>query len=240
MESDMPNKKESGEIEKIADIFISPRKVFQNINQKPTWLIPLLLELIIFAILFLMITDVTKQDQLKLMTARGMAQNNIDASQSMGQNPVMIGLQIFLILMTLLVTLLSLSGIFSIAKSIFNGEANFAKTFSVVCWSYLIAIPEEIIKTFLILSKGTLHGITISMAFFLPPLEIGQKPATLFTFLSNINPFTIWYLLLLIFGLSIINNFTFKKSSIIIGSLWVVWIIISVVLRSIFGNMFGI
>jgi hypothetical protein len=120
-----------------------------------------------------------------------------------------------------------------------GGEAKFKKVFSVVAWSSLVGVLAGIIKTPLILSKGTLQGVTTSLAILLPTPEPGQSPSVLYQLLTKFDVFTIWTIALYCIGLAVIYKFTTKKSATLVISLWIIWIIISVALGSIFGGMLG-
>lgn len=120
-----------------------------------------------------------------------------------------------------------------------GGETSYKKVFSIVAWSSLVALLGGILKTFLILSKGTGHGVVTSLAVLLPTPPLGHKASILYRFLSKFDLFTIWTLILWIIGLAVVYRFTTKKSSTFVLSLWAIWIVLSVTLGSVLGRGFG-
>lgn len=227
METNQVDEQEFGVLDRIMGIFTSPRQTFQDINIKPTWALPLILYIITIVIVTIVNIDITKLDQARILEAKDMPQEQLEKIQAMTGSPVMayiqlIGTVISIVGFTILFAVILL-GICKILK----GNASFKKIFSIITWSSLIAIIGAYVKMIIIAVKGTAHLVTTGLSLFLPMPEVGQKPSFLFTILSQIDPFTIWQLGVLIIGLSIVNNFTAKKSFIIVLSLWVIGIIIS-------------
>jgi hypothetical protein len=105
---------------------------------------------------------------------------------------------------------------------------------ALVSWSSLIGIISMVINIVLILSKGTSQGVTVSLAAFLPAAPLGEAPPILNRFLSKFDPFTIWQMVLWTIGVSVMYKFTMKKSALFVGTLWVLWILLSVALGGLF------
>jgi hypothetical protein len=120
-----------------------------------------------------------------------------------------------------------------------GGETKFKKVFSVMAWSSLVGMVGQILKTFLILSKGTSRGVVTSLAILMPTPELGEKTPILYRFLSRFDLFTIWELIIWIIGLAVIYRFETKKSAMLVLSLWAIWVLISVALGGLLGGMFG-
>ena len=70
---------ELGPIGRIIGIFTSPRETFESIHRKPTWLVPFLICVIVTIILSFLVMDITIQDRIAMMQARGVPQEQIDA-----------------------------------------------------------------------------------------------------------------------------------------------------------------
>ena len=105
-------------------------------------------------------------------------------------------------------------------------------------WSGLIGIVQMALTTFLILSKGTSHGVTTSLAFLLPAQAVGAKATILHSILSKFDIFTVWQLILWILGVAVVYKFTVKKSATMIISIWAAYVIIAVVLGQLMGGLF--
>ncbi|MCK4965388.1 YIP1 family protein [bacterium] len=233
METNQVDEQESGVLDRIMGIFTSPRKTFQDINIKPTWAVPLILYVITIIIISVVNIDIIKLDQARILETKDMPQEQLEKIQAMSGSPVMAYIQLIAQVIGIVgITILFAAVLLGMSKML-KGNANFKKIFSIVTWSSLIAIIGAYVKMILIALKGTAYGVTTSLSLFLPMPEIGQKPSFLFSILSQIDPFTIWQLGVLIIGLSVVNNFTTKKSFVIVLSLWVIWIIISLGLAAV-------
>lgn len=225
---------DSGVLDRIVGIFASPRKTLQDINSKPTWAVPLLLYIATVIIITVVNSDIIRQDSLRVLESKNMPQEQMEKIQGMYDNSVLTYIQLIPQIIGIAALVLVLSSIlFGISKML-KGSANFKTMFSVVSWSFLISAVGAYVKMILVAVKGTSYAVTPSLALALPLPEIGQKPSFLFNIFSNINPFLIWQLGIVAVGLSVINNFTTKKSLSIVLSLWVLWIIIGFVLQEIF------
>ncbi len=234
-----PSTKEIGPVGRIIGIFMSPRETFESIRQKPTWLVPFLIS-VFFAIVFTFLAmDIVLKDQIALQQARGAPQEQIEAQSSFQEGPLKYISGVFILIGTL-VSWVVISGIFLFGgNTIMGGETKFKKVFSVVAWSSLIGVVGGLVKTPLILSKGTSQGVTTSLAILLPTPELGQSGSVLYRLLTRFDVFTIWTIVLYCIGLAAIYQFTTKKAATLVLSLWAIYIIITVAFGSLSGGFGG-
>ncbi|MEA3431729.1 MAG: YIP1 family protein [candidate division WOR-3 bacterium] len=211
---------------KIIGIFSRPTETFGSIDEKPDWLFPFLI-LIVVSILSLVITyhKVLLPEQIAKVTEMG----NLTEEQLAKAREMMGGMRgILLSLVGIIITvplfLFLKSGIFLVFSNILGGESTFRKVLSVSSWALLIEVTEIIVKTPIMFLKLSSQVIT-SLALFFPFLS--YKSLT-FKILNKFDFFTIWELALIGIGLSIVSKFSIKKGECIVFSLWIIWIIISV------------
>jgi hypothetical protein len=225
-------------INKIVGIFTTPRQVFESINQNPSWLIPFIIGLIVFYIFQYTTLDIQMEYQMAKIEARDLPAEQVEAARNQMQGPVKYLGFVFGPL-AILVIWVVFSGCFLLFGNwMIGGETNFKKIFSIVAWSSLVGNLSLILLTFLILSKGTVHGIALDLSLLLPTPAIGSEPGILYLIFSKIDFFVIWQAILWIIGLSVAYNSTTKKATAPILILWGIWIIISVSFSSLFGNLF--
>ena len=239
MSAPSEEKKEMGVFEKIAGIFISPRETFEALDQKPSWLVPFLIIVVMTLGMTMLTRDIGMQDMMAKFQAREMPQEQIDkiAAQSEG-----IGKYIQMVLIpvaTLAVWAIFAGILLFCGNTLLGGSAKFKKVFSMMSWSSLVGALAIIVNTAIILSKGTTQGVTTSLAVLLPVPGLSDKPSIFYRLLSKFDLFTIWSLILWTIGLSVIYKFTMKKSAGLVIALWAVWIVISIAFGSLFGPMFG-
>jgi hypothetical protein len=239
MSAEKSNKNEMSAFGRLIGIFSSPRETFESIDHKPTWLVPFLITVIVAIGLNFLVMDIGIKDQIAKMEAMGVPPERIDAVETQMQGPMRY-VQIVAIPVVTLILWAILSGILLFGSNIIlGGEAKFKKVFSVLAWSNLVSLLGGIVKTLLILSKGTVHGVSTSLAILLPTPGLADKPSVFYRVLSKVDIFIVWQLILWMIGLAVINRFTTKKSATFVIPLWIFWIVISVVLGNVLGPRFG-
>jgi len=231
--------KEMGALGRIVNIFSSPRETFQSIDHKPTWVVPFILFVIVTLLLSFLVMDIGIKDRLAMLEARDLPAQQFEAAKSRMEGSLKYVGLVFIPVGALAVWAIVAGLLLFSGNTIMGGEAKFKKVFSVVAWSSLVGLLGGIVKTLLILSKGTTHGVVSSLAILLPTPPLGQSAPVLYRLLSKFDLFTIWELILWIIGLAIVYRFTTKKSATLVLSLWVLWIVVSIALSGIFGGMFG-
>ncbi len=121
-----------------------------------------------------------------------------------------------------------------------EGAFKFKTVFAVVVHSELILLLMAVINVLLLYAKGpeTVDHVTDLQAIvgldILVPDNISSLP--LFTFLSNINIFSIWYVATLAIGISVITNFSRLKSAILVSVVWLLGVGFQVALTAISVN----
>ena len=223
---------------KIIGIFTSPREALESINQKPTWLIPFIIGLIFFFIFQYATMDIQMDYQIAKLEAKDLPAEQLAVTQNQMQGPVKY-LGFIFGPIAMLIIWAAYAGCFLLFGNwMIGGDSNFKKMFSIVSWTSLVGIISLILMTFLIVSKGTMHGIALDLSLLLPTPAIGAQPGLLYLILSKIDFIVIWQVILWTIGLSVTYNTTTKKAAAPILTLWGLWIVISIAFTSVFGNMF--
>jgi hypothetical protein len=238
MEAESGAVKELSVWDKIIGIFTSPREALVSINQNPTWLIPFIIGLVFFFIFQYATVDYQMDYQIAKLEAKELPAEQFAAAQSQMQGPVKYLGFIFGPIVMLIIWAAYAGCFLLFGNWMIGGESNFKKMFSMVSWTSLVGIISLILMTFLITSKGTMHGVALDLSLLLPTPAIGAQPGLLYLFLSKIDFIVIWQVILWIIGLSVIYNTTTKKAAVPILTLWGLWIVISITFTSVFGNMF--
>ncbi len=231
--------KDIGALGRIIGIFTSPGETFKSIDQKSMWLVPFLITVILMIGLGFYTMDIVMQDQIAGLEARDLPEEQMEAALSLMQGPMKY-FGIIINIVFILISWLVFAGILLFGcNTILGGEGKFKNVFSVVAWSYLVMMLGGVIKTFLIVSKGTSQGVTTSLALLLPMPGIVEKASLLYRFLSRLDIFTIWQIVLWIIGLAVVYRFSTKKIANFVLSLWALYIVIAVLIGSILGPSLG-
>ncbi|NLI12925.1 Yip1 family protein [Pelotomaculum propionicicum] len=106
----------------------------------------------------------------------------------------------------------------------FSGEkAPFNCLFAVTAYSYLPVMLAGLIRTALIMTTPAQNfaRVSTSLALLLP----GDKIDRLYLILSQVDPFFIWSLALLVIGGSVAMKTAYKNTAMFIGVLWIVYVL---------------
>jgi hypothetical protein len=238
MTEEPTNSSEMSVFNKIIGIFTSPRETFVSINQKPTWLVPFIIGVIFFVIFQYLTMDIQADYQIATMEAKQVPAERIEMAQSQMQGPLKyVGFVVGPIFMLIFwVIFAALFYLFS--NWMVEGESSFKKVFSIVAWSSLVGNLGLILLTFLIVSKGTPHGVAMDLSVLMTTPPIGEEPGLLYLILSKFDLFVIWQIILWIIGLSVSYNTTTNKTAVPILILWGIWIVVSIAFKSFVGPLF--
>ncbi len=220
----------------IIDTFINPRAVFSRVKEKPEWFIPLGIVLIGIALLsmFTIATthDLISAQQIEAMKERNMTDEQIEQAMKFTSGPFVIIVGGIGSIIGTLVILLIFAGILNLFIPMLGGEGSYRMVFSVVSYSALVKIPGAIIRWILIMLKHSLH-VSTSFALFVPGLD---TKSFVYRFLSGIDFFLLWEMILVALGISITNNLKRENSYILVFVVWIASILLGIALGGAFGR----
>ncbi len=223
---------------RLGNIFTSPRKTFEAIDRKPTWVVPLII-IILLTIISTQITfPIIMDTQLEnLRSNPNIPPERLEAIENQFAENVNTQ-RIITLVSQIIVTpiiFLALAGIFYLVGTVvLGGDTAYKKVLSVLSWSMCIFILSTIVTIPLIIAKGNMN-VSLSLALLLSADAIGTK---LHAFLSKFDFFVIWFLAVFATGFGIIYRFTTAKTYTAVGILWAIWIALSVALSDVF-KQFG-
>ena len=226
-----------GIFNRIMGMFHRPGEVYKILSEKPDWLAPFILVMIV-SLIFVSITlpTIILPEQAEMarerLQERGMSDEQID--ESIGAMTGTTGL-IFGIVGTIFVMLILLfgrAGIFLGIFSLFGEKSTYRHSLAVVSYAMLIHVVDAVIKGFLMIAKQTSHVYT-SLALLMPGGDPLSKPVQ---FLNRFDLFTLWELSLLSIGFAVMNKIPFKKSAGTVYGLWIFWVVLSVSIGGFFQS----
>jgi len=232
----LPEEKSVGGFSKILNIFFEPRKVFESLKTKPTWLVPFIILVLISVVSMYLTYPFIMADTIeKIRTNEKIPDEQKEMIVSrMEENTQPPWWQVALAPVGVLIYFLIVSGIlFFVGNVLLGGDSSFRKVFSVYIYSSLVAIPAAIIKIPLAVAKKTAE-VQTSLALFLSP---DIKEAFIYRFFAHFDIFNIWMIILVSLGLAVMYNFTVKKSFTTVFALWLLWAIVSSSLAGLFGGL---
>jgi hypothetical protein len=238
-DSEVPGiKKEMNGFQRIQGVLFDPSKAFGYLAQKPTWILPVVVLVIIVLISSAIRAPFEMQETIKRIEenprlSAEQREEIIERIQEQTQKPISKVLRYVIPPVIIFIYVLLLGAIWYFGGNVLlGGDASYKKVLSMFSYSTMVAIPETIVKVPLMVVKKTMRVHT-SLAVLMPA---GGEESVLFKILAKFDIFVIWQLALVSLGLSIIYNFTVKKAAGLVILFWIVWIIVSVGLSTLLGG----
>jgi hypothetical protein len=228
--------KEPGFLTRLINIFVNPIKALESIDRQPTWFWPLLMVVIIALITAFIAMPYTMQAQIEMIRNNPnippeqaqMIEQQMSQVGPLQYVGALVGVIIGMPLMIIIIAAL----FYFVGSVILGGDSTFKKNFSLWIWASCISFLGALIKLPLILIKKSAL-VSLSPALFLPGEKLGTP---LYSFLGNLDFFTIWHIVVFAIGFSVIYKFSRAKAFIAVGFLWAVWIAISTIFASVFSR----
>lgn len=225
-------------VQKVVGIFSSPRETFESIKQHPTWLLPFLLLCVVSYGSLYLTRDVVLQTQIERIENNpniptDQADKIVERMRSSMTGSGRIW-QFAMVPVGILVAFSVVSAVLLFGGNVLlGGSAKFKQIFVMYTWSSLISALSAIIKTPLILATGSI-SVGTSLAAFMPS---DQYATFLYNFLGKFDVFSIWQVIVVAVGMSVIYQFAMRRSMILVGSLWFLYVLISAGLGALTQGM---
>jgi len=222
-----------GWLSRMGGVLFSPGKTFPYIASKPDWLVPLVVIMVFSLLTVSLFTSradmgTMVRAQLEPRLDRGEISEQdferaVELATKAGKYAAYGG-----IILGFPLILLAISGVFHLIFTLQTGKSTFRKVFSVTTYSFMPSVVSSIISTLLLLSRprGSLTSpqelVRSSVAAFLDPQTTSKF---WYNLASSLEFFSVWILILLVFGYATISNLSKKKTAAVVITLWLVYII---------------
>lgn len=216
---------------RVISVLISPEKTFRSIAERPTWVVPLILLVLIFAAVgYEMGQRVDFEEQMRQeMAGRGEQLSEEDLQQSV-EFMEKFGKFLFLApaIFSPLIYLL-ISAVFLVAFRMAGSEITFGRSFSVFLYAMAPWLVHGLLSLPLLLRQETLDpealerggGVLMSSLAALAPEGSGK---VLLALLSSLDLFTIWALVLLIIGYRVVARVSTATAAGFVLGLWLLFL----------------
>ena len=207
-------------IKNLKNLIWEPSALFNDLKEKPTWLLPF----IIICLIGVTLAFILHPFQIKLLLANipkdipeesaTFMLHRVNKSKYIGYS---------LIPLVTLLRLAIFSGLILLGSYLFSDNLKYKQVFSIVSWSNIILILGGILNVIIIYLEGVnsindptdLATIGLSMFFNADSIDI-----VWFTLLSEISVFSVWFIILVSMGVKIIGRITTSKSAFISIFVW--------------------
>lgn len=223
------------------NIIFDPKAVFSSIIGAPKILIPIVFILVSLLLLAIpkapLAEDYTRESMEKiyknekfLMTQQittDSANKLIEKQTQNAQRNAYLGFILFPA-----IALLIKAGIFHGLFKLIGGVGTFVQTLAVCLYSYIIQVIGEAVRTVNVLISGNYESVN-SLGLIMQ----NDKTSYLYNFINFLDFFSVWSIILVAVGLSIVHKVSQKKSYIWALSLWMLYIVFLVVSTTLQASM---
>jgi hypothetical protein len=220
----------------ITDIYFAPSKVFNAIKEKPQWITPFIIVLIVVAVTAVVTVSLTRETivarQEEVFQERGLSEEQIEQAKQFTSGPAIVISSAVSALIFTSILLLIFALVTNLFIPLFGGESGFKTVFSVICFSALVTVPAAILKIIMIAITKSPY-VTTSLALLAPNLA---KTSFVYQLLAGFDFFILWEMILVAMGISITSNLIKKNAYTLVFMIWIASVFIGVGLGSIFGR----
>ncbi len=220
----------------IMDIYFAPGKVFNALKEKPQWITPFIIILVVVAVTAAVTVSLTREAivarQEEVFEERGLSEEQIEQARQFTSGPAILISSVLSALIFTTILLLLFALVTNLFIPVFGGESGFKKVFSVICYSALVTVPAAILKLIMIaITKSPF--VTTSLALLAPNLA---KNSFGYQLLAGFDFFILWEMILVAMGITITNSIAKKNAYILVFMIWIVSIFVGIGLGSISGR----
>ena len=220
---------------RIINVFFSPSKTFQAVSEKPKWVVPLIISLVLTFGAMYLLTPVIMVDQKSAMeeqmAERGMSSEQIDGAVEQAQKIQKYTIAPVTIVAGLAMTFIMAAIWLFFGNTILGGSSKYGQMLGVVAYSGFIGLLGLLIKMPIMLSQQTMN-VHFSLATFMAD---ASKNTFLYKLLANVEIFNVWTIVVYSIGIAIVAKLKVK-------SVWP-WVLILTVLYWVaaagLGSAFG-
>jgi len=227
-------------MERILGTFTKPRAVFEAQRERPNWIAPFLVLLILSLVAAYFIFPIATAEQI----ARIEDNENIPAEQKErmleqlegGSGPSRLPLSLGGVVLGSFVVLLAVSAVLLFgANFLLGGSLRFPHGMALYATANLVELPGVIVKLPLMIAKKT-AAITIGPAAFLSS-EAAESVGGLL--LARLDLFGLWRWALLTLGLAVMARTTVKRAASFTVPLWLFWSFAAIVIHEMTQGLAG-
>ena len=241
-----------GPFQRLFGVLFSPGETFQDINRKPTWLVPILIAIVTSIAFGLFLNWILEAGWTEFMRKTLADQ----ATKSGGPPPTAAQVQqatfflkIYFIAVGVLaapIIYLAISGVFALGMMLMGAQTTFKKILSVVAWSLcsvgiisvLVAIASLMLRDAESLKELNPQNLDTISASNLGAVMSSDSPKWLRAVASSLDVFSFWMLALLSIGLAAIagkRSIKAGSTAVMVVGLWIAYVLVKTALTAIFS-----
>ncbi len=198
-------------ISRFFNVFVSPRETFEAVRERPGWVVPFIIIILVTAGTTYFMTPLTVDMQRDLIENRmenmGASDQQIEEALERAEGNQIAGVVGGAVSVAIMLLIGGLVWLF-VGNTILGGEATFAQMMGVNVYRYFIMLVGMLIKLPIMLSQQSIN-IHFSLAkLFMDEASINTF---MYKFLANIELFNLWSIAVLIIGIATVTRTTISK-----------------------------
>jgi len=196
---------------RFAAVFTSPRALFEHLEQRPSWFVPLLVTLIAVAIFIVVLWNpVMMPNMVERMESQGARQEVVDMMTKNGLAITLLPGLLFGAGFTFLIAL----AVQGIGGFLLGGKLTYKQALSIVCHAGLIGVLGLVVMIPLAFVAKTAQ-VSVGPGMMFNPMEAeGFGPRFLALFAASIDVFKIWQVAVTALGVSVIGRVPRGKATV--------------------------
>ena len=233
-----------GEVGRITNVFLDPKKAFADIAARPTWIVPVVLVIIAYlAFMYCFTTHVGWEHSLR----QAMETNSRVQQMDPQQRETALQTQIKFAPIgayvvgpiSIVVVALIIAAVLLLMTKMMGASLTFKQMFGISAYSMLPGLLASILAIVVMFIKNPedfnlQNPLAFNLGAFLEPPPASSK--ALYAFATSIDLFTFWQILLLAVGISVAaRKFPFSKALVAVIVPWILLVIGKVGFAALFG-----
>jgi hypothetical protein len=233
-----------GEVGRITNVYLDPKKAFADIAARPGWIVPVVLVIAAYlAFMYCFTTHVGWEHSMRLAMETNTRTQQMDPQQreaalQMQLKFAPIGAYVAGPIV-IVVLALAVAGVLLMVTKMMGASLSFKQMFGIASYSMLPGLISSILTIIVVFIKNPedfnlQNPLAFNLGAFLEPPPSSAK--ALYSLATSIDLFVFWQILLLAVGISVAaRKFPFSKALTAVVSCWVVLVLIKVGWASLFG-----
>jgi len=241
-------------LQRLIGTIFSPGATFEDINRKPTWIAAVIISMLLIVIGSAVFSWRAKPDWDRIFRQqikRQLEKTNQSLTPEQIEQRVEFSKKLVpyfpaIAAVSIPIVYVVIAAILALGMMLIQAQTTFKKLLSVVSWSYAgTTLVQAIVGNvaMLVQDQETLNNIDPTQGVNLVPSNLGAflpegTSGAVMAFANSIDVFSIWYLIILSIGLAAIagsRKITAKKTGMMVVGFWLVFVLIKVGWRAVFG-----
>ena len=238
MEEVIENGEAKGVVERLWKVMLKPTEAFSYLKRRPTILTPLLLRMGTLLVFIVAGAPLTARIAVEQLSKQGgqMTQQELEGATQMIHSPLLTVVSVVGGLIGLLVIWFIQAGVFNLVGSAWGDSQGYKVSLSLVGHAWMPLIIQQILQSLSVIISGEMvrPGLSALLA-----AQTITSPTPLSVFLSYVDIFSAWNLVLLIMGISVVHSISRRRSAVLVLGYWLVAVFIAIAVSSLQGLAAG-